>query len=342
MNRPHGLAVAVAGLTLASLAYGGAAVAGDSMAPPTGGPRCDYSQVVGEAPPYPGRSASRLFDRLFAPGPALPHLNHRYIPQGLTTWENWDGAGNDLLLVGMYRKNRDSYLAGLDPVSGRHVGTVRVDEAHLGGVGVLGQWLIAQHTVRPGQTQAVRRYRLEALRGAMLAAAAGVRLPYLAADGAPQEVDGASFMGVAEGSLWMGRFSRSRRGHMYRYEVDSSGLLVQTAGPWRVPPRSQGVLVTPRHFVFASSAGRTQGRLQVYRRTAGPSLGTPVGCLWTPSLPQNLTLHRGIAYASFESGARRFDQPGYLNKVRTLLVADLSAVLRVADQVVSPTVVLPG
>jgi hypothetical protein len=293
------------------------------------GPRCDDSQMPGQTPPYEGRSVSQLYDGIFSPGPAIPHLNDR-VPQGLTTWPNWDGAGHTLLLLGMYRRFDDSYLVGIDPVSGRNVGAVRIEESHLGGIAVIGDWLITQAGL-DSDGQAVRRYRLDRLRAKMHEAVDFDYVPHLDPVGEPQPVPGASFMDVAEGSLWMGRYSRYLPDQMYRYAVDDDGALQQVGGPWPVPPRSQGLLVTPSHFLIASTDGTNHGELRAYRRSAAPD-ADPVGCLWTPSLPQNLTLDRGRVFLAYESGAASFDtRPGFVNRIGSLHTADLTALLRVMD-----------
>lgn len=294
------------------------------------GPRCDQTQTGGRDPEYHGLSVSKLYDRVFSPGPAMPHLSG-HVPQGLTTWRNWDRAGGSLLLMGMYRKGEDSFLVGIDPADRRHVGTVRVQESHLGGIGLIGDWLITQHAAGPSSKQAVRRYSVDKLRGAMWRAAFTGTKPFLGYEGKPQRISAASFMNVAEGSLWIGRYEKTELSQMYRYTVDKAGKVRRSDGPWKVPPRTQGMLVTPDHFVFASSAGGGPGRLRVYRRTAAGKLGLPVGCLWMPSLPQNLTEHSGRLFASFESGAAPFDLPTTVNRITHLHAANLAAVLRVAD-----------
>jgi len=301
-----------------------------SIAGAEAGPRCDATQVPGLKPLYEGRSVSRLYDRLFAPGPRVPYLNE-HVPQGLTAWPNWDRRGNPLLLVGMYRPNSLSYLVGISPRTGRHVGTVLVDESHLGGIGILGEWLITQDNALPGGQPAVRRYRLADLSAAMLEAGQGGYMPYLPATGSPQAVPGASFMTVADGSLWAGRYRRATNGRMFRYTVDSAGRLHRAKGRWTVPPRTQGVLVTPRHFLFASSDGVLAGRLRAYRRTADDRASEPIGCLFTPSLPQNLAVYGGKVFAVFESGAARFDRGDYANRIARLHMADIGVLDRVVD-----------
>ncbi|MGQ0467304.1 MAG: hypothetical protein ACT4QG_18550 [Sporichthyaceae bacterium] len=295
------------------------------------GPKCDATQLPGLEPLYEGRSVSRIYDRIFAPGPRVPYLNE-HVPQGLTTWANWDGRGNTLLLIGMYQPKNLSYLVGIDPRTGRHVGTVLVDESHMGGIGLIGGWLISQSKPLAGGQPSVRRHRLADLRAAMLEARNSGYMPYLPATGKPQPLRGSSFMTVAEGSLWAGRYQRSTTGRMHRYSVDDSGKLRREKGRWTVPPRTQGVLVTPRHFLFTRSDGVLAGQLRAYRRATNLPTANPIGCLFTPSLPQNLTVHRGKVFAVFESGASRFDaRPEFRNRIARLHMADLDTLLRVVD-----------
>jgi hypothetical protein len=136
------------------------------------GPRCDQTQVRGAQAAYQGRSVSALYDVLFTPGTQMPYLAS-YIPQSLADWPNWDGAGHDLLLLGMYSTGHRSYLVGLDPDSDRVVGTVTVDPSHLGGMAFFGSWLFAGDNPWPRRgSPTVQRYRIDDLRAAMLAAVA--------------------------------------------------------------------------------------------------------------------------------------------------------------------------
>ena len=67
----------------------------------------------------------------------------------------------------MYRTGYQSYLVGLDPDSGRAVGTVAINPAHLSGMGFVGSWLFAQDdNPKSGGPfhPTVRRYRIAALR----------------------------------------------------------------------------------------------------------------------------------------------------------------------------------
>ena len=99
---------------------------GQAAPEPVAGPRCDASQPRGKHADYAGGSVSALYDQVFHPGIALPYLDD-YIPQALSTWTDWDGAGHTLLLLGMYRDGHESYLVGLDPDTGRAIGTIVIE-----------------------------------------------------------------------------------------------------------------------------------------------------------------------------------------------------------------------
>ncbi|MGQ0467303.1 MAG: hypothetical protein ACT4QG_18545 [Sporichthyaceae bacterium] len=295
-------------------------------------PRCDQTQRPGKANRYQGQSASKAYDRLFRPGPSVPHLKG-WVPQGLTTWRNWNGSGANLLLLGMYRSGAQSYLVGIDPTTGRHVGTVRAKATHFGALGTSRGWLIAQDNIGgKGSPPAVRRYRLASLSKQMTKAAKTGAKPYLAAHGKHQRVYGASFMAVHGANVWIGRHAK-KADYMYRYTVGRGGKLRAVEGPWKVPARAQGLLVTDRHFVFTASEGGNRGRLTVVDRSA-PSKA--VACLWTPSLPQNLTSVGGKIYAAYESGAAKFARPGVLNRIGRLHAGSLDSLERIAKNAATP------
>ncbi|MGQ0465616.1 MAG: hypothetical protein ACT4QG_09885 [Sporichthyaceae bacterium] len=295
------------------------------------GPKCDDSQRPSRGKArYNGRSVSALYDRVFRPGPEIPHLNG-WVPQGLAVWRDWDGKGNTLVLLGMYREGAKSYIVGINPATGRHVGTVRVKASHLGALGVSGKWLIAQDTIAPNQPPAVRRYTLKKLRTKMQRSATTSTKPYMAAYGKPQRVNGASYMFVEGDSVWIGRYARSKHPKMYRYTVSADGKIKQVDGPWRVPLRTQGVMVTEDHFVFTSSLGGKRGRMIVVRRDEPKRMKGPVACLWTPSLPQNMAVYQGRMLTAFESGATRFKKKVTRNKISHLHVGRVDTLIQVVD-----------
>jgi hypothetical protein len=253
----------------------------------------------------------------------VPYLS-RWTPQGPTTWPNWDGRGHTALLLGMYRRGAQSYLVGLDPRTGARLGTVRTRASHLGALGVVGKWVIAQDTRNGHQKAAVRRYPVSALRAAMLTSHRTGRKPYLAPTGKPQRVYSTGFMAVTGDSVWLGRHAKTRTTKMYRYRATPQGLLERTGGPWRVPPRAQGLVVTEDQFIFSSSDGGDNGTLTVVNRAA-PNV--PVACVSTPALPENMTVDGDKVYAAYESGAKQYDKPTTTSRVSDLRTGLLRSLL---------------
>jgi hypothetical protein len=268
------------------------------------GPRCD----VEAAPHQPADTYSKVFGH----GPAVPHLA-KWTPQGLSTWHNWDGKGHNLLLMGMYRKHHQSYLVGINPKTGVTVGTVRTKASHFGALGVVGHWVLGQDSTH-GSNPSIRRYPTSSLAAAMLNSQQHGHKPYLGPTGAPQRVHSVGFMAVTGKSVWLGRHSSANPTTMYRYSVDRAGKLHRNGGPWKVPPRTQGVLVTKNQFIFASSQGGGSGKLTVVDRG---SPNEPVACVTTPSMPENMTVDGGKVYASYESGAGQYAKQA-TSKVRDL------------------------
>ncbi len=297
------------------------------------GPRCDQTQVRGAQAPYPGRSVSALYDALFAPGAQMPYLAS-YVPQSLADWPNWDGAGHDLLLLGMYRTGHRSYLVGLDPDSDRVVGTVTVDPAHLGGMAFFGSWLFAGDNPWPYRgSPTVQRYRIDDLRAAMLAAVATDGKPYLAGDGPRQPVNATDFMTVDGDSMYTGNHGNPIPGLMYRYVLDPDGRLRQVEGPWSVPPRAQGLIVTPDDFVFSTDNNTDRGELIAVRRASPTKRLRPISCIWMPAMPEDMTVHRARVVSTFESGTARYAGDNPVNRVTALHAGSLSALLTALDPV---------
>ncbi|HEY2833405.1 MAG TPA: hypothetical protein VGJ14_13345 [Sporichthyaceae bacterium] len=312
------------------------------LPPALPGPKCNGSQRPAKRARYQGGSVSRLYDEVFHPGPVMPYLS-KYSPQGLATWWNWDGKGHALILLGEYHLGHKSYLVGIDPITGKHVGTVKIAPSHLGAMGVVGNWLIAQDTAGHYKQAKVRQYPLSRLRRLMTVAKNG-KMPYMRADGRPQPIQSTGFMFVEpNGSVWAGRHSILRPTRMYRYTVNqANGRLQQVEGPWKVPPRTQGLLVTEDHFVFISSNSHYRGQMNIVRRTDPKQWKAPVACLWTPSLPENMTLYRGHILTAFESGSGRFNNHRTHNRISHLHTGLLDRLLQVVDPAALHPLMLPG
>lgn len=274
-----------------------------------------------DTPFYPGKSASAVYDETFAQGPETPGLP-AFTPQGLTTWNDWDGTGRPLLVLGAYRKGHPSRLFAIDPATGTSVGTVEVAESHLGGIAVAGRWLFVQHAATSG-AESVRRYSLADLREKL--AEGGT--PVLEPAGENQQVYGADFMSAFRGSVWAGRYSNAGADKMYEYHVAGDGTLDRVGGAWEVPAKTQGVLVIGSRLVFAT--GVTDTRMWVYERERNLD-AAPGRCFRSPSYGQNLTLVGDTVYHAFEGGSARYSMTAP-HKIEHLHTAPLDKLRELVD-----------
>jgi hypothetical protein len=300
------------------------------------GPRCDRSQVRGKHASYEGGSVSALYDEVFRPSITMPYLD-TYVPQALTVWDNWDGAGHNLVLLGMYRDGHQSYLVGLDPYSGRAIGTVKIDATHLGGMGILGGWLFAQDNASAATAPTVRRYRTDALQAAMRIAARTGEKVYLGRDGHAQSIDAIDFFAVDGDSVYAGNHGNPGPGRMFRYQLNAAGRLHRVEGPWVIPPRAQGLVVNPDNFIFSSDDGVDRGRLIVVRRGASGERMDPIACVWMPAMPEDLALYQGYLLAVFESGTTRYAHDNPVNRITHLHIGPFGSLLELLEPVVSAT-----
>jgi hypothetical protein len=291
---------------------------------------CAATGNGGTAGFYPGPSASDVYDDTFAKGPAVPGLP-TYTPQGLTTWSNWDGKGHTMLIVGAYRRGSASRLYGIDASTGRNVGTVKIAETHLGGLAVVGKWLITQGSETTASSEKVRTYRLSDLRAKMKAG----DLPSLKAYGKTQNVYSADFMSGYGGSIWTGRYAYGVD-KMYEYKVDARGRLKQVGTGWQIPPKTQGILVTGDRFFFNTWNNTRQADLWVVER-GGHTLALAEGrCFRNPSMAEGIALAGGRVFSVYESGSSLYRDKA-TNPIAHLHTAPLSA-LKALD---NPIVVTP-
>jgi hypothetical protein len=254
---------------------------------------------------YPGPAASTLYDSLFKPGWAVPYLDQKYTPQGLTAWPRWFNDGGSLIVVGMYAQGQDSYLVGIDPTNGKVYGTIRVLEAHLGGLAVVGDWLFAQDQAVWGGEK-VRRYRLSDLAAAFEQSHTDGSKPYVKRYGQTQQVYFASFLASYNGHLWSGHHG----GHidkMYEYAVSADGIITQIGDAWEVPAFTDGLVVTDDRFVFIShnSDGDKPGEITVTAKNHRLADG-PATCFGAPSLGEGAVLDNDQILVLYESGSYRF------------------------------------
>jgi hypothetical protein len=284
---------------------------------------CATQTVSENGPFYPGPSSSYVYDQTFTksyPIPYLPDLT----PQGMTMWPKWFSDGSPMLVLGMY-SDGDAYLVGLDPTTGGVFGTVRVDPAHLGGIGIVGNWLIAQDEAVNGG-ESVRKYRLQDLAAAFEQSRADGSKPFVKRWGGLQKVYYASFMAVHNNHIWAGHHGGGID-KMYEYSVSDDGTLVQVGGAWEVPPKIDGLVVTDDRFIFSSASGTQQSDMTVSMKT--PHLADGHGrCFRTPSMTEGMAMDGDQVFLTFESASARY--PDAINRVANLHTAPyakLSALL---------------
>jgi hypothetical protein len=108
-------------------------------------------------------------------------------------------------------------------------------------------------------------------------------------------------------TLWVGNFDKSARGHMESYKVERSGRLLPGAGgPWEVPTKTQGVVVTKDFFIFSTSLGRNnRSNLYVVRRGKGERDldEARLFCFRSPSMAEGISIYGDDLYVLHESGA---------------------------------------
>lgn len=275
---------------------------------------------TGSAPFYSGASASSLYDSTFRLGHEIPAaMRDGYVPQGLGTWAGWGGAGNDLLLQTAYNDSTDrAVLVGMVPGGGSTAMPLLVRpgrkgyvNAHVGGVAVVGRWMyVAGPTVDGLPT--VLKFPLDRVRKRL---ADGKDLQA----GTEQKLDvgtagfTASFLAADGAGLWIGTFDKSNRNRMYRFSVGPEGGITRIggAGAWiQVPKKTQGLAVTPTHFLFSTSYTST-ARSNVYvvrrgKKYLDNAYPQDLRCFAAPSMSEGMTISGGAAFLSFESGSYKY------------------------------------
>lgn len=273
---------------------------------------CDSDSSGQDASFYSGPSASYTYDEKFSAGPDVPGLSS-YTPQGLTAWKDWDGAGNDLLLVSAYGESgQDARLLGIDPKSGKAVGEVAIAETHAGGVAVSRGWAFVQGKETADGNGSIRKYRLSELRDALKASGT----PYLKQVGEAREVYASSFLSSDGNTVYAGKFNDSGRDKMYAYGVAADGTLT-TGKSFEVPKSTQGLMVTADKFVYSTSYGRDKrSNLYVIDKGATDIDIPSTHCFRSPSMSEGITEYGGNAYVLYESGSYKYTDA--LNVIKKL------------------------
>ena len=116
---------------------------------------CINENVGGDATPY--------YNSIFRPDKQRisSAVLNRWVPQGLTTWRNYYGAGHDLLVYTAYRELNGvgrAVIQGVDQRDGSLTHYAVIGTGHVGGVAIVGKWAFVS-----GPNDTVRRYLLSNL-----------------------------------------------------------------------------------------------------------------------------------------------------------------------------------
>ena len=306
--------VAIAG----ALALGIAATAAPGTA--TADITCT-SKTHGGGAWYQGPAASNAYDNRFSAGPALPWLR-THVPQGVASWYNWDGARNLLVVSSYAAGGGKARLSGIDPATGKRLGTVAIAPTHAGGIAITKGWAFVQGTDN-GSSHYIRKYRLSALRTKFKQAG----VPDLKQTGKARKVYGSAFLSSYGDNLYAGSFNASGRGLMYRYKVADNGSLATQRGSYEVPKKTQGLLVTSNHFVYSTSYGN-DNRSNIYVVDGGArDIDRPsTRCFRAPSMAEGITDYLGTAYLVYESGAQEYVQKAPRNIIPNFHKAPVSRI----------------
>jgi hypothetical protein len=289
--------------SFASVLAGGLAAAVLSITAPTHAAAavvltgCDPARPSVQA--FYGPAASEIYDNVFQNAFSTPNLSKGYTPQGMTSWSLPNGSS--LIIIGEYRKGYDSYLVAVDPSTGHTYGTVKVAEAHLGGIAIVGNWLFAQD--KPGLNhEKVRKYDMTKLAKAFLKSHNTGTNPYVGKTGALQPVYWASFMSSYGGHLYAGHHGINDT-NMIEYTVSKKGVLKQKH-VYQAPQLTDGVVVTGSRFIFVShnDTNNSFGTMTITEHSAHLS-DQPIRCFAMPNLGEGAVLDHGVVYTAFESGS---------------------------------------
>ncbi len=333
------------GVTAAVLIAGQLAGAPVAHADNDTDPLC-YTTPRAADPPYNGPSASYVYDTRFDFGSSIdiPRglLDNRYVPQGMAAWANWNGTGEDILLISAYHdgdgnKEPDGNSAIFGVVAsgsraGTGLGRMLISNGHVGGIAVYKGFAYV------GSEQNIRGYRLSDVRDALAGADNGTVYGPLTQRATSYVV---GFMGSGDGHLWAGDFSTTNSTHLNGYVQTSASLGTieyRSATQSYAPKKTQGVVVTADHVLFSTSYGRgDRGNLWVMRRNQQSLTDANSYCFRTPSMNQGITRINGRVYLNFESAAYTYtkdagDRPrNSVKRIHTATTAELTALYGSSD-----------
>ncbi|MEV4728517.1 hypothetical protein [Saccharopolyspora sp. NPDC049426] len=281
---------------------------------------CDSDSSGQDASFYSGPSAGYTYDEKFSAGPKTPGLPD-HTPQGLAAWNDWDGAGNGLLLVTAYGKDgSNAKIYGVDPSTGKTVGDVEIAETHASGIAIARGWAFVTGRNNAEGHYTIRKYKLSELADALKAEGS----PYVKQTGQAREVYGASFLSGDGNTLYAGKYSREGREKMYAYSVAADGGLT-TGKSFEIPKGTQGLLVTGDKFVYSTSLSRdVRSNLYVIDKGATDIDIPSTRCFRSPSMSEGIDDLGGNAYVLYESGSHQYpDARNVIDELHKAPVAGL-------------------
>jgi glutamine cyclotransferase len=119
---------------------------------------------------------------------------------------------------------------------------------------------------------------------------------------------------------------------MYEYKIADDGTLTTVTGAWEIPTKTQGLLVTATHFIYATSYGRdNRSNLYVVRRGQKDLDAATLSCFRAPSMAEGITEYNGTAYQVYESGSYLYSgDPATLNVISKIHQATVSSLTSLA------------
>jgi hypothetical protein len=272
---------------------------------------------------YPGPSASQTYDHTFfqlgADKHPIPYLEEKFTPQGLAHWANWNGRGDDLLLVTAYKRDQRSRIYGIAADTGKTVGTVDIDEDHVGGIVVLRDWAFVsgKRVANPhgDEFRTIRKYDLGELRSKLKEEGR----PYLGQDFPANDVKRSAFLGTDGSILYAGEYDKKNRTPMDAYAVRDDGSLRELDRNIEVPKATQGMTVVDKGFLYSVSSDHDDGlRSYLYLADRDSMDYEPILCFRAPSMSEGLATYGDRTYLLFESGSAKFTKQ--VNKIKHLHV----------------------
>lgn len=255
--------------------------------------------------------ASPTYTRTFTGRTDGDHYLGSYVPQSVTTWNDWNGGTQDVLLVAMYHEDEgsnNSLVYAMTP-GGRVIGGFKIKATHAGGIAVHGRYVY----VTDANNTNVRRYTKSSVRSAVNQhRTSAARMPYVSYYGTLQSLGyAASFMYVHNDKLYAGKFNKSSRDWMYRYDFGTEGRLSRDTS-WarrQVPLKTQGLVVTSNRYFFSTSYGRgVRSNVYVTAKDYTTNFETQARsrCFQAPPMAEGMAVHNGKVHLLFESGADKY------------------------------------